>query len=76
MLDSKSDKDIFLGYSRNGRAYRVLNNQTKSMMESINVIMDDIQYKVFSQEEDDLTIPEQHVLPNAPDKKTNFLIPS
>jgi len=40
-FDPKSDEGIFLGYSRNSRAYRVFNKRTKSMMESINVVVND-----------------------------------
>jgi hypothetical protein len=35
-FDTKSDEGIFLGYSTNSRAYRVLNKRTETMMESIN----------------------------------------
>ncbi|KAL4032373.1 hypothetical protein IC575_005445 [Cucumis melo] len=40
--DSKSDRGIFLGYSANSRAYRVYNQRSKTVMESINVIIDDL----------------------------------
>jgi hypothetical protein len=40
-FDSKSDEGIFLGYSRNSRAYRVFNKRTETVMESINVVIDD-----------------------------------
>lgn len=40
-LDPKSDEGIFLGYSRNSRVFRVFNKRTKSMMESINVVVND-----------------------------------
>jgi hypothetical protein len=40
-FDPKSDEGIFLGYSINSRAYRVFNKRTKTMMESINVVIDD-----------------------------------
>jgi len=41
-MDSKSDEGIFLGYSTNSRAYRVYNNRTQVVMESINVVIDDV----------------------------------
>lgn len=41
-FDSKSDEGIFLGYSKNSRAYRVYNSRTRVMMESINVVVDDV----------------------------------
>jgi hypothetical protein len=40
-MDPKSDEGIFLGYSLTSRAYRVFNNRTRTMMESINVVIDD-----------------------------------
>jgi hypothetical protein len=40
-FDTKSDEGIFLGYSTNSRAYKVFNKRTETMMESINVVVDD-----------------------------------
>ncbi|XP_057452263.1 uncharacterized protein LOC130744085 [Lotus japonicus] len=40
-LDPKSDERIFLGYSMNSKAYMVFNSRTKTMKESINVVVDD-----------------------------------
>jgi hypothetical protein len=40
-FDTKSDEGLFLGYSTNSRAYRVYNKRTETMMESINVVVDD-----------------------------------
>jgi len=40
-FDPKSDESIFLGYSTNSRAYRVFNKRTETVMESINVVIDD-----------------------------------
>jgi hypothetical protein len=40
-FDTKSDEGIFLGYSTNNRANRVFNKRTETVMESINVIVDD-----------------------------------
>ena len=41
-FDAKSDVCLFLGYAINSRAYRVFNLTSKSIMESINVKMDDL----------------------------------
>jgi len=41
-MDPKSDEGIFLGYSTNSRAYRVFNSKTKTVMESINVVIDNV----------------------------------
>ena len=41
-FQAKSDKNIFLGYSLNSRAYRIYNLCTKTIMESINVVVDDL----------------------------------
>jgi transposase InsO family protein len=40
-FDTKSNESIFLGYSTNSRAYRVFNKRTETVIESINVIVDD-----------------------------------
>ena len=45
-FDAKSDEGIFLGYSTNSWAYRVFNKRTKTVMESINVEVDDAITKV------------------------------
>ena len=45
-FDAKSDESIFLGYSTTNRAYRVFNKRTKTVMESINVEIDDVITKV------------------------------
>ncbi|CAM8948310.1 unnamed protein product [Rhodiola kirilowii] len=41
-LDPKSDEGIFLGYSTNSRAHRVYNKRTGVVMESINVVVQDV----------------------------------
>ncbi|CAM8998987.1 unnamed protein product [Rhodiola kirilowii] len=41
-LDPKSDEGIFLGYSTNSQAYRVYNRRTGVVMESINVVVQDV----------------------------------
>ena len=40
-FDTRSDEGIFLGYSTNNRAYRVFNIRKSTVMESINVVVDD-----------------------------------
>ena len=40
-FDAKSDEGIFLEYSTTNRAYGVFNKRTKTIMESINVVIDD-----------------------------------
>ena len=40
-FDVKSDKGYFLGYSSTSRAYRVYNLRTKTVMESLNVVIND-----------------------------------
>ena len=46
IFDAKSDEGIFLGYSTTSRAYRVFNKRTKTVLESINVEIDDAITKV------------------------------
>ena len=45
-FNAKSDEGIFLEYSTSSRAYRVYNKRTKTVMESINVKIDDAITKV------------------------------
>ena len=45
-FDAKSDEGVFLGYSTTSRAYRIFNKRTKTVMESINVVIDDAITKV------------------------------
>ena len=45
-FDAKSDEGIFLGYSTSSWAYKVYNKRTKTVMESINVKIDDVITKV------------------------------
>ena len=52
-FDSKSDEGIFIGYSLNSRAYRVLNKNTGVIQESINVVIDDKQNDFRFQENSD-----------------------
>jgi len=41
-MDPKSDEGIFIEYSTNNIAYRVFNSITKTVMESINVVIHDV----------------------------------
>ena len=45
-FDAKSDEGIFLGYFTTSRAYRVFNKKTKTVMESINIKIDDALTKI------------------------------
>ncbi|XP_051117853.1 uncharacterized protein LOC127242378 [Andrographis paniculata] len=57
-FDACSDDGIFLGYSLNSRAYRVYNNRTKKVMESVNVMFDDaLSEKKYIQLDDDDDAP-------------------
>ena len=51
-FDSKSDDGVFLSYSMNSKAYRVYNMRTQSIVESINIVIDDTNdLSEFSKEE-------------------------
>ena len=51
-FDAKSDYGVFLGYSMNNKAYRVFNMRTQTIIESINVVVDDANdFSEFSKEE-------------------------
>ena len=56
-FDPKSDEGIFLGYSRNSRAYRVFNKRTKTMMESMNVVVNDDHDVTNSTNDEDEVFP-------------------
>ncbi|KAA0067973.1 putative mitochondrial protein [Cucumis melo var. makuwa] len=53
--DARSEQGIFLGYSQNSQAYRVYNNRSGSVMEIINVVMNDLDsdIKQMNDEEDE-----------------------
>ncbi|KAL0541556.1 hypothetical protein IC582_021609 [Cucumis melo] len=53
--DAKSEQGIFLGYSQNSRAYRVFNNRSGCVMETINVVINDLEpaIKQINDEEDE-----------------------
>ena len=40
-FDSRSDEEIFLGYSSTSKAYRVYNKRTIKVMETVNVVIDE-----------------------------------
>ncbi|CAL9028710.1 unnamed protein product [Prunus brigantina] len=57
-FDSKCDKGIFLGYSTSSRAYRVYNCRSRTIIESINVTIDDFAaYIEMALDEDGLFPP-------------------
>jgi hypothetical protein len=63
-FDTKNDEGIFLGYSTNSRAYRVFNKRTETMMESINVVVDDEEVqRPISMEEKQLDSAEPSTAP-------------
>lgn len=67
--DPKSDEDKFLGFSINNRAYRVFIKPIKYMMESINIIFNDVQTKLISHQDEEYASPSQHVVQNIPDNE-------
>ncbi|PNX64762.1 putative gag-pol polyprotein, partial [Trifolium pratense] len=58
-MDPKSEEGLFLGYSTNSRAYRVYKLRTKVIVESINVVIDDLTPARTSDNEEDVatTLP-------------------
>nr|GEX03409.1 reverse transcriptase domain-containing protein [Tanacetum cinerariifolium] len=48
-LGAKGDIGFFIGYSANSCAYRVYNRQTKKIMETMNVIFDELSMMAFEQ---------------------------
>ena len=41
-FDSRSDEGIFLGYSSTSKAYWVYNKRTQKVMETVNVVTDEV----------------------------------
>ena len=44
-FDAKSDAGIFVGYSQNSAAYRIYNHKTKTIIDFVNVVFDDLNLK-------------------------------
>ncbi|MCH81590.1 gag-pol polyprotein [Trifolium medium] len=58
----------------NSRAYRVYNKRTKTIMESINVVFDDLpETKILDEEEDDEIPQQSDVRPHVPDNTSDIL---
>jgi len=60
----KSDEGILLGYPTNSRAYRVFNKRTWTVMESINVVIDDEEVGSPSKGEKTLSFQEELPTPS------------
>jgi hypothetical protein len=63
-FDSKSDEGIFLGRSTNSRAYKVFNKRIETVMDSINVVIDDEEVEVSNKGEEIQCIPEELPTPS------------
>ncbi|CAM8887225.1 unnamed protein product [Rhodiola kirilowii] len=71
-LDPKSDEGIFLGYSTNSRAFRIYNKRTGVVMESINVVVQDVvpgASETNSADDDDVPPHPEQPEVNSPDKE-------
>ena len=62
-FDSRSDEEIFLGYSFTSKAYRVYNRRIKKVMETINVVINEA--SEFGSEKISEEIPKE-ILPPEP----------
>ncbi|KAL2480137.1 Retrovirus-related pol polyprotein from transposon tnt 1-94 [Abeliophyllum distichum] len=59
-FDSKSDEGVFIGYFENSRAYRMYSMRTQTIIESINVKIDDTDdFSSYSHEPNIQTLEEQ-----------------
>jgi len=69
-FEAKSDEGVFLGYATNSRAYRVYNMRTQTIMESSNVVVDDMKdYSEFSKEKSIVSLTEEtETKKNEPDE--------
>ncbi|KAA0048489.1 gag-pol polyprotein [Cucumis melo var. makuwa] len=61
--DAKSEKRIFLGHSQNSRAYKVFNNRTRVVMETINVAVNDCEQTYKRKYDDDELTPKVTMVP-------------
>nr|GFD05814.1 integrase, catalytic region, zinc finger, CCHC-type, peptidase aspartic, catalytic [Tanacetum cinerariifolium] len=48
-LDAKGDIGFFIGYSADSRAYRIYNRMSKKIMETMNVLFDELSMMAFEQ---------------------------
>lgn len=70
-MDTKSDEVIFLGYSINSSDYKVY--KTKTMMESMNVIINDTpEEKKEVEDEDDVSPQQKYVPTDVPPKESEI----
>jgi hypothetical protein len=60
-MDPKSEEGVFLGYSTNSGAYRVYNSRTKVVMESINVVINDLHTDSTTDVEGDVETSEPQI---------------
>jgi hypothetical protein len=70
-FDPKSNEGIFLGYSTNSHAYRVFNKRTETVLESINIIIDDEEVEAPSEGEENQPISAEMPIPSADIMKTS-----
>ena len=59
-FDAKINEGIFLGYSVNSRAYIVFKKRTKTVMESINIVVDGAIPEIIVDEGGDVTNPKKN----------------
>ena len=67
-FDSRSDEGIFLGYSGTSTAYRIFNKRSTIIMESVNVVFDDMSSVTWEQWESDEDIEKEE--PRVSDKQS------
>jgi len=70
-FDPKSDEGILLGYSTNSCDYRVFNKRIETVMESINVIIDDEEVEAPSEGEENQPISTELPISSADVMKTS-----
>ncbi|KAL0537689.1 hypothetical protein IC582_026674 [Cucumis melo] len=62
--DAKSEQGLFLGYSQNSRAYRVFNNRTRMVMETINVVVNNSESTYKRSDDDNDSAPTVTMVPD------------
>lgn len=55
-FDARNDEGMFLGYSENSSAFRVYNTRSLMIMESVNVVFDDVAAVQWEKDEEQVKI--------------------
>ena len=74
--DAKCDTGFFLGYSHNSHVYKVFNNRTKIVMETINVVVNDNEKPLLKKMDDKEKLLFQQYVATVSPKQSVTVVPS